>query len=191
MPQQAGRKRDNAATSQRKAKQTTTVPVPSQARELPQGRPEGEGKKKSRLYLALVFPVLLLIASNSFVAFLYIRALDPLYGSVPINLHIEKVVWVATIAGAFGPFPPLWPSFGILGALVTAIPTSSYWMALYTGKLENPAIGCTVTHLLVLFPVTYFGVSLVKRITVWTQDSFLRFFMRSQYLGQIRVLYIR
>jgi hypothetical protein len=172
MPQQARRKRDNAAASHRKTKQTSTVPAPSQARDLPQVQPEG---KKSRLYLALVFPILLLIASNSLVAFLYIRALDPLYGSVPTNLHIEKVVWVATTAGAFGPVPPLWPSFAVLGGLVTLIPASSYWIALYSGRIENPAIGSTVTHLVVLFPVIYFGVSLVKRITVCTHDFFLRF----------------
>lgn len=174
MPQQARKKRDNAAASHKKTKQTSTVPAPSQAHELPQVQPEGE-ERKSRLYLALVFPILLLIAYNSLVACLYIRALDPLYGSVPTNLYIEKVVWVATIAGAFGPVPPLWPSFGALGGLVTLIPASSYWIALYSGRIENPAIGSTLTHLVVLFPVVYFGVSLVKRITVWTHDSFLRF----------------
>lgn len=174
MPQQARRKRDNAAASHRKTKQISTAPAPSQARELPQVQPEGEERKKTRLYLALVFPILLLIASNSLVASLYIRALDPLYGSVPTNLHIDKVVWVATIAGAFGPVPPLWPSFAVLGGLITLIPASSYWIALYSGRIENPAIGSTVTHLVVLFPVIYFGVSLVKRITVWTHDPFLR-----------------
>ena len=175
MPQQARRKRDSAAASHRKTKQTSTVPVPSQTREPPQVRPEGEERKKSRLYLALVFPILLLIASNSLVAFLYIRALDPLYGSVPTNFHIDKVVWVATIAGAFGPVPPLWPSFAVFGGLVTLIPASSYWIALYSGRIGDPVIGSTVTHLVVLFPVVYFGVSLVKRITVWTHVSFLRF----------------
>jgi hypothetical protein len=179
MPQQARRKRDNAAASHKKTKQTPTAPAPSQAREVPQVQPEGEERTKSPLYLALIFPILLLIASNSLVAFLYIRALDPLYGGVPTNLHIEKVVWAATIAGAFGPVPPLWPSFAVLGGLITLIPASSYWIALYSGRIENPAIGSTVTHLVVLFPVIYLGVSLVKRITVWTHGSYLRFVMRS------------
>jgi len=171
MPQ-TRRRRDNAAASQRKIKQTATVTLPSQAHQPPQVPPEGEERKKSRLYLALVFPILLLIASNSLVASLYIRALDPLYGSIPINLHIEKIVWAATIAGAFGPVPPLWPSFAVFGGLITSIPASSHWIALYTGRIENPAVGSTVTHLVVLFPVIYFGVSLVKRITVWTHDPF-------------------
>jgi hypothetical protein len=175
MPQQARRKRDNAAASHKKAKQTSTVPAPSQARELPQVQPEGPERKKSPLNLALVFPLLLLIGYNSLVACLYIRALDPLYGSVPTNFHIGKVVWAATIAGAFGPAPSLWPSFAVLGGLVTLIPASSYWVALYSGRIENPAIGSTLTHLVVLFPVIYFGVSLIKRITVWTHDSFLCF----------------
>jgi hypothetical protein len=127
----------------------------------------------------------LLIASNSLVTFFYIRALDPLYGSVPINLYIDKVVWAATITGAFGPVPPLWPSFAVWGGLVTSIPASSYWVALYTGRIENPAIGTTVTHLVVLFPVIYVGVSLVKRITVWTHDGFPLSFTCSRSLGYI------
>ena len=51
----------------------------------------------------LFVPILLLITSDSLVTFLYVRALDPLYGSVPIDLYIDKVVWAATIIGAFGP----------------------------------------------------------------------------------------
>jgi hypothetical protein len=189
MPQHTRRKRDNAAASQRKTKQATTVPAPSsEPPQLPQE--QEEETKKSRLYFLLLIPILLLIASNSLVTFFYIRALDPLYGSVPIDLYIDKVVWAATFIGAFGPVPPLWPSFAVFGGLVTSISTASYWAALYTGKIENPAIGATVTHLVVLFPVIYLGVSLVKRITVCTRDSFL-LFTRSQYLGCIRGLYIR
>ena len=188
MPQHARRKRDNAAASPRKTKQTTTVPAP--AGEPPQLEEQEEERKKSRLYLLLFVPILLLIASDSLVTFLYVRALDPLYGSVPIDLYIDKVVWAATIIGAFGPVPPLWLSFAVFGGLVTLIPTSSYWVALYTGRIENPAIGATVTHLIVLFPVIYIGVSLVKRITVWRRDSFI-LFTRSQYLGCIRGIYNR
>ena len=187
MPQQARRRRNNAAASQKKLKQTTTVPVPS--REPPKA--QGEDRKKSHIYFSLFIPILLLIASNSIVAFFYIRALDPLYGSVPIHFYIERVAWAATITGAFGPTPPLWPSFGVLGGLISSIPASSYWTALYTGRTGNPAIGATVTHLVVLFPVIYFGVSLVKRITVWIHDSFPLLFTRSQYLGYIRDYYIR
>lgn len=172
MPQQTRRRRDNAAASQRKAKQTATVPVPS--RELPQRQPEGE-EHKSPLYILLIVPVLLLIASNSLVTFLYVRALDPLYGTVPVNLHLDKIVWAATTAGAFGPVPSLWSSFVVFGGLVASIPVSSYWVALYTGRVDRPVIGSLFTHLVVLFPVVYFGVSLVKRISVWTYDPFLGF----------------
>jgi hypothetical protein len=180
MPQQARRKRDNAAAS-KKTKRTTTVPVPSRDTELPQAQdtssaptqPEHEERKRSPLYFALLFPILLLMASNSLITFFYIRALDPLYGSVPINFYIDKVVWAATITGGFGPVPSLWPSFAVLGGLVTSISTSAYWVALYTGRIEDPAIGATLTHLVVLFPVIYFGASLVKRITVRTHDSSL------------------
>jgi len=186
MPQQPRRKRDNAPASKKKAGNTQAVPVPSQ--ELPQPQVE---EHKSHLYIALVIPILLLIASNSLVTFLYALALDPLYGSVPVHLHLEKVVWVATIAGAFGPVPPLRPSFAILGCLVALIPASSYWTALYTGRIGNPAIGSIATHLVVLFPVLYVGVSLVKRIMVWICDSSPVFLTCSQHLDGIRGPYIQ
>ena len=198
MPNQSRKKRDNAAAS-KKAKQAATIPVPSRDLELPQAQDtmisaptqSDEERKKSHLYLSLIVPIILLIAANSLVTFFYIRALDPLYGSVPINLYIDKVVWAATIIGAFGPVPPLWPSFAIFGGLVISIPTSSYWVALYTGRTENPTIGATATHLVVLFPILYFGVSLVKRITVRTHGYSLLFSTRSQYLGYIRVPFVR
>jgi len=176
MPQQPRRKRDNAAASQRKAGNTAATPLPP--RELPQPR---RGERKSYLYLLLVFPIVFLIASNSLITFLYALALDPLYGSIPVHLHLEKFVWAATVAGAFGPVPPLRPSLAILGCLVTAIPASSYWTALYTGRIGDPLIGSTITHLAVLFPVIYFGVSLVKRITVRTYDPSPVFLARLQY----------
>jgi hypothetical protein len=64
----------------------------------------------------------------------------------------------------------------MLGCLVASIPVTSYWTALYTGRMGNPGIGSLITHLVVLFPVIYFGVSLVKRITVWTHTFFFNLF---------------
>ncbi|KAH9999948.1 hypothetical protein BJV77DRAFT_975493 [Russula vinacea] len=191
MPQHARRKRDNAAASPRKTKQTTTVPAP--AGEPPQLEEQEEERKKSRLYLLLFVPILLLIVSDSLVTFLYVRALDPLYGSVPIDFYLDKVVWTATIIGAFGPVPPLWLSFAVFGGLVTSIPTSSYWVALYTGRIENPAIGATVTHLIVLFPVIYIGVSLVKRITAvfeayTTENTTTRFTILPACATSLRII---
>jgi hypothetical protein len=179
MPQQPRRKRDNAAASRRKAGNTAATPLPP--RELPQS-PGGE--RKSHLYLLLVFPIVFLIASNSLITFLYALALDPLYGSIPVHLHLEKVVWAATVAGAFGPVPSLRLSLAILGCLVAAIPASSYWTALYTGRTGDPLIGSTITHLVVLFPVIYFGVSLVKRITVRIYGSSPVFLAHLQYCVQ-------
>lgn len=186
MPQQPRRKRDNTAPSQKKAGKTQAVPIPSEELQRPQVE-----EPKSQLYIALVIPILLLIASNSLVTFLYALALDPLYGSVPVHLHLEKIVWVATIAGAFGPVPSLRPSLAILGCLVASIPASSYWAALYTGRIGNPAVGSIITHLVVLFPVIYVGVSLVKRIMVWLHDYSLVFLTHSQHLDDIRGSYIQ
>jgi ABC-type phosphate transport system permease subunit len=161
MPPRPRKKRHNATLPQRREREAVTVL--GQAEEPSQ--PQGE-KHKSYLYLMLIIPILLLIALNSLITFLYTRALDPLYGRVAINLHLDKVVWAATIMGAFGPVPSLSSSLAILGCLVTSVPVSFYWTAVYTGRINDPALGSTVTHLVVLFPIIYFSVSLVKRITV-------------------------
>ncbi|KAH9179616.1 hypothetical protein EDB89DRAFT_1922233 [Lactarius sanguifluus] len=126
---------------------------------------------KSRLYILLVFPILLLMILHSLVTFLYGRALDPLYGSIPINLHLDKIVWAATFAGAFGPVPSLWSSLAIHGSLVASIPISSYYTALYAARINGPSVGSTLTHLVVLFPVLYVGVSMVKRMVTLIETS--------------------
>ncbi|KAH9049711.1 hypothetical protein EDB84DRAFT_1452714 [Lactarius hengduanensis] len=126
---------------------------------------------KSHLYILLVFPILLLMILHSLVTFLYGRVLDPLYGSIPINLHLDKVVWAATFAGAFGPVPSLWSSLAIHGGLVASIPISSYYTALYAARINGPSLGSTLTHLVVLFPVLYVGVSMVKRMATLIETS--------------------
>ncbi|KAH9006743.1 hypothetical protein EDB86DRAFT_2867952, partial [Lactarius hatsudake] len=126
---------------------------------------------KSRLYILLVFPILLLMILHSLVTFLYGRALDPLYGSVPINLHLDKIVWAATFAGAFGPVPSLRSSLAIHGGLIASIPISSYYTALYAARINGPSLGSTLTHLVVLFPVLYVGVSMVKRMATLIETS--------------------
>ena len=128
---------------------------------------------KSRLYTLLVFPILLLMILHSLVTFLYVRALDPLYGGPPINLHLNKIVWVATLTGAFGPVPSPWPSLAIQSGLIALIPFSSYYTALYTARINHPSLSPTLTHLVVIFPVLYIGVSMVQRMAVRVVASFL------------------
>ena len=162
MPPRPRKVRREAAQSRRKENESVPLPVePSQTQ---------RKEPKSRLNLLLVFPIILLMMLHSLVTFLYIRALDPLYGSVPINLHLEKIIWAATLAGAFGPIPSFWSSFAIQGGLVASIPISSHYTALYAARTNNPSLGSTLTHLVVLFPVLYIGVSLVKRMAVRTDS---------------------
>lgn len=161
MPPRPRKTRRDAAQPRGKEKQAAPV----------SDKPAQRKEPKSRLYILLVFPILLLMMLHSLVTFLYVRALDPLYGSVPINLHIDKIVWVATFAGAFGPAPSLWPSFAIQSGLVASIPLSSYYTAIYAARINNPSLGSTLTHLVVLFPVIYVGVSMVKRIVTLLETS--------------------
>ena len=163
MPPRPRKTRRDVAKS--RGKENQAVPISDE----PAKPSQTQGKEpKSRLYILLVFPILLLLMLNSLITFLYVRAINPLYGSVPINLHIDKIVWAATFTGAFGPVPSLWPSFAIQSGLIASIPISSYHTALYAARTNSPSLGSTLTHLVVLFPVLYIGVSLVKRMAVRT-----------------------
>lgn len=186
MPPRPRKMRRDAAQS--RGKENKAVPISDKPAEPSQTQRE---EPKSRLYILLVFPILLLMILHSLVTFLYVRALDPLYGSAPINLHLDKIVWVATFAGAFGPVPSLWPSFAIQSGLVASIPISSYYTALYTARTNSPSLGSTLTHLVVLFPVLYIGVSMVKRMAVRTMTSvYLKCLAESRYLGNNRNILI-
>jgi hypothetical protein len=155
--------------AQSRGKENKSVPISDKPVESSQTQKK---EPKSHLYLLLVFPIVLLMMLHSLVTFLYIRALNPLYGNVPINLHLDKIIWAATLTGAFGPVPSFWPSFAIQGGLVASIPISSHYIALYAARTNNPSLGSTLTHLMVLFPVLYIGVSLVKRMVVRTRTLF-------------------
>ncbi|KAI9467085.1 hypothetical protein BJY52DRAFT_1236380 [Lactarius psammicola] len=143
MPPRPRKMRRDAAQS--RGKESKAVPISDK----PAGPSQAQRKEpKSRLYILLVFPILLLMMLHSLVTFLYVRALDPL------------VVWAATFTGAFGPVPSLWPSFAIQGGL-----------ALYAARINGPSLGSTLTHLVVLFPVLYIGVSMVKRMAASIETS--------------------
>ncbi|OBZ76102.1 Polyamine aminopropyltransferase [Grifola frondosa] len=105
-----------------------------------------------------------ILASLSLVVFSYRRALEPLYGSAPTNLHINKVIWSACILGSFAPTLSIWPATLVAGILLTAMPASSYWVAVYTGRMGDPVWGPVATHLVVLAPILYIGVAIIKAL---------------------------
>ncbi|KAI0053647.1 hypothetical protein FA95DRAFT_474802 [Auriscalpium vulgare] len=161
------RNRRSTPSSRTKANASRTP-----ATTLPQGLAGAKAEESpSLLKMFLVFPILAIIAGLSITLHLYQRAIEPLYGAVGANLHTSKFVWAASIAGILGPLPPAWPSVGISGALICALPFTSYWVALYTSRINDIVIGTLLTHFIVLFPVIYFGVSVVKRITIYFEGE--------------------
>ncbi|CDO76562.1 hypothetical protein BN946_scf184982.g21 [Trametes cinnabarina] len=102
----------------------------------------------------------------SLATFAYRRALEPLYGSAPTNLHLSKIVWASCILGSFAPSVPLSPAALGLGLLLYALPHSSYWFAVFTGRLGDPIWGPVATHLGVLMPILSLGVAVVKALQV-------------------------
>ncbi|KAI0082391.1 hypothetical protein K474DRAFT_1611352 [Panus rudis PR-1116 ss-1] len=106
----------------------------------------------------------LVLVSLSLATFGYIRALEPLYGSAPTEYNLNKVVWSACILGGLVPTLPLRYVILTIGVLLSAMPVSSYWVAVYTGRIHNIILGPVITHLAVLGPVLFLGVALVKAL---------------------------
>lgn len=109
---------------------------------------------------------IVVILGLSLVTHAYKRALEPLYGNAPVALHLNKVVWAASILGSLAPTIAIPHALFGLGLLLYAFPNSSYWAAVYTGRFGDPIWGPVATHAIVLLPVLALGVATLKALQV-------------------------
>ncbi|KZT29235.1 hypothetical protein NEOLEDRAFT_1127909 [Neolentinus lepideus HHB14362 ss-1] len=107
-----------------------------------------------------------LTTSLSLIIFTYQRALEPIYGSVPTSLYLWYVVVGAGSLGVFAPVFNLWSATGLVGALLSVVPYSTYWVGVYSARYHDPIYGPLATHLAVLAPIIYLGANI--RITMET-----------------------
>ena len=91
----------------------------------------------------------------------YIRILEPLYATAPVQYHLNKVIWSAVILSSLVPTLPK-ASILVAGILITVLPTSAYWVAAYTARNHDVIWGPVITHLSVLAPILYLGVGVSK-----------------------------
>ena len=132
---------------------------------------QGTTPKSNTLHVALTRVAAIgALLGLSLVTWAYRRALEPQYGSAPTTLHLNKVVWSASILGSLAPTIPLSRATLALALLLYALPNSSYWVAAYTARLGDPVLGPVATHLLVLLPVLSLGVAIVKALQVCVAD---------------------
>ena len=139
---------------------TTTMPPPQ--RQPP--RPQDKGGLLVNVVGKAVSVVIVL--GLSLTVFAYRRSLIPLYGTAPVELHLYKISWVACIIGNLLPLIPLQNAVLVLGALLCAMPNTSYWVAAYTGRLHDPVWGPVLTHLIVFTPLLALGVLIVRILQV-------------------------
>lgn len=160
------------APKQRGKKQAPSSPratAPVTTRNAPPPRPptaRQEEEKTSPLIMLYLLPMVLLIASLSLTFHLYQKTLEPLYGAVPTTYHVDKFIWPAVLLGAFAPSPSIWTCIGIYGTLLSAMPLSAYWVAVYTARQGNPVMGPVITHGVVLLPIIYAGMAVVNKMVV-------------------------
>ncbi|KAI0832594.1 hypothetical protein BC628DRAFT_1310250 [Trametes gibbosa] len=100
----------------------------------------------------------------SLVTFKYKHSLEPLYGTAPVELHLTKIVWASSVIGSLTPSVPISRATLSLGLLLYALPHSSHWVAVYTGRLGDLIWGPVATHLIVLLPILSLGVAIVKAL---------------------------
>lgn len=130
---------------------------------------------------------LVVLLGSSLATFAYLHLLQPLYGTAGRDLHLNKVVWAACIFGTLAPTLPAWPALLAGGLLVTAMPWTSYYVAIYTGRMGDVVWGPVVTHLVVLAPVIYLTAALVKALQVSSahnvRDHMPRLFREKRHDG--------
>ncbi|EPQ59134.1 hypothetical protein GLOTRDRAFT_54861 [Gloeophyllum trabeum ATCC 11539] len=107
-----------------------------------------------------------LTVSLSLTIFIYQRTLEPIYGTVPPNLHLWYVVVGAGSLGVVAPIFNLWTGIGLAGALLSVMPYATYWVSVYSARYHDPVYGPLSTHLAVLAPIIYLGANV--RITMET-----------------------
>ena len=112
--------------------------------------------------------ILLMVISYS-----YERTLLPLYGSVPTNLNLNRVLFTVIMAAVVTPptvagfiTPKKLPGadfFFVSAPLLLSVPTMAYWVALYTSRIKDPVLGPVITHVIVLVPIAYlFAVTAIN-----------------------------
>lgn len=109
---------------------------------------------------------ILTLIGVSIATYAYDRSLIPLYGTAPVQYHLNKVVWLVAIAATTVPSLPVWPCVLVGGALLCAMPKTAYYAAVYTGRMGDPVWGPVMTHLAVIGPVMFLGAAIVKTLQV-------------------------
>lgn len=97
----------------------------------------------------------------SLVLFLYQRALIPLYGSVPTNRLLDRIVLATILVTSIQPFRISRSLKSLLGAVILLFaPNALYWVPVLTARSwKDPTWGPTLTHLLVLAPLVFVFVA--------------------------------
>ncbi|KZV65795.1 hypothetical protein PENSPDRAFT_689537 [Peniophora sp. CONT] len=121
---------------------------------------------KSAAFILLAFPMLATIGACSLATWAYKRALDPLYGSIPTDIHLTKAIWAGTgIGGFLIPVSWLsgWTSALLFGLSVATLPTVAHYAAVFTSeRLHDALLGPIATHAIALVPSVTFGVSTIR-----------------------------
>jgi hypothetical protein len=111
----------------------------------------------------------------SLALFAYERSIEPLYGSVSTAYYLAHVLYGASTVAYFAPAPSLAVSQFILAALLCAAPTTTYWVAVLTGRYGDPKLGPLVTHLIVVAPIFLVGTSMHLNVSPYSVFRTLHF----------------
>jgi hypothetical protein len=104
----------------------------------------------------------------SLALFAYERSIEPLYGSVATAYYLAHVLYGACTVAYFVPAPSPAVSQLILAALLCTAPTSTYWVAVLTGRYGDPKLGPLVTHLVVVAPIFLVGTSMHLNVSFYS-----------------------
>jgi hypothetical protein len=111
--------------------------------------------------------VLAILTPLSLAIFAYERTLVPLYALGPTQFLLNKIVCATIAFSSLGLFTlSISKAILLAGILLSAAPTTSYWVAVLTSRMRDPLSGPVITHIVVMAPIVYVFANVVMKLDV-------------------------
>jgi hypothetical protein len=123
--------------------------------------------------IIMIAKACLLLAAGSLFNVALQLALGPLYGSAPLASNYKSISLAGPVLSGFIPeissTSQIWNErnvLGILGVMVLLSPSTSFWIAAWTGRMGSVSLGPAISLAVLLLPTSILIVVLIKHCLV-------------------------
>lgn len=97
----------------------------------------------------------IIVLPVSLARFAYERAVIPLYGSVPTQFLLNKIILATILIAAVTARRPSTRDLLLSSGGLYAAPLTTHWVAVLTSRWRDPIWGPAITHVIVFAPIAY------------------------------------